>query len=200
LPELILLITTLLTSAFSAGFEWLYPVRVVATACALAYLWKHFNFKQLSIQAVPVLIGVGVFFLWIVLVPPSVDKSREFSAGLASVSSVAALGWIVIRVIGTTFIVPLAEELAFRGYLINVLSKNPAPGDKPYVFAWLPLIASSIFFGALHSQWIAGVLAGVAFGLARYFRGKIWDAVIAHMVANGLLAAYVLTTQQWSYW
>jgi CAAX prenyl protease-like protein len=138
--------------------------------------------------------------LWIALVPASTAQNAAFAAQLGTVSEGTALTWLALRALGATLIVPLAEELAFRGYLINVLSKRADSGEKTVSFALLPLLVSSVCFGALHSQWIAGILAGIAYGLARYVRGKVSDAVIAHAVTNGLLAAYVLTTQQWSYW
>lgn len=200
LPELVLLTTTLLTAALSAGFEWLYPLRVLATGVTLLWFWRRFALGRFSLHAAPVGIGVLVFLFWLQVVPVSDEQSKIFGEQLASVPATAATAWIVVRVIGASLIVPLAEELAFRGYLINLLSKPAQPGEKPCRLAFLPLLVSSVCFGALHNQWIAGTLAGMAYGLTRYLRGKVSDAVIAHAVTNGLLAAYVLLSQQWSYW
>ena len=35
---------------------------------------------------------------------------------------------------------------------------------------------------------------------AQYRRGQILDATVAHAVANGLLAAYVLIFGHWAFW
>lgn len=203
LPELVLLTTTLLTAALSAGFEWLYPLRVLATGLVLVWFWKRFDLGRFSLHATPVGIGVLVFLFWLAMVPPAPDASRLFGEQLAAAPAAGALAWLAIRTLGTALVVPLAEELAFRGYLINLLSRPAATGTAAHKYhglALLPLLVSSLCFGALHSQWIAGTVAGIAFGLARYRRGKVLDAVLAHAVTNGLLAAYVLLSGQWSYW
>ncbi|MBI1889339.1 MAG: exosortase E/protease, VPEID-CTERM system [Burkholderiales bacterium] len=201
LPELVLLCATLITLAFTASFDWLYPVRIAVAGLTLGVFWKRFNLGSLTVAVAPVMIGIAVFLLWISIVPASGETTEAFATDLKNNSPLLIAGWLAIRALGATLIVPLAEELAFRGYLINVLSKNEATsGTEKFHKAWLPLIISSVAFGALHSAWLAGALAGLAFGVARFIRGKVWDAVIAHMVTNGLLAIYVLSTQQWSYW
>ncbi len=67
-------------------------------------------------------------------------------------------------------------------------------------FTWLSFAVSSILFGVLHGNWVAGTVAGVAFAIALYRRGALSDAVVAHATANALLAAYVLATHSWSLW
>ncbi len=48
------------------------------------------------------------------------------------------------------------------------------------------------------SRWIAGTLAGLLYGAVYLRRGRIGDAVVAHAITNGLLAASVLVTGQWN--
>jgi Type II CAAX prenyl endopeptidase Rce1-like len=67
-------------------------------------------------------------------------------------------------------------------------------------FTWASFLISSLLFGAVHQQFVAGSLAGMFYALARYQRGKLTDAVIAHGVTNLLIAAVVLTTGNWSLW
>jgi CAAX prenyl protease-like protein len=109
-------------------------------------------------------------------------------------------GWILFRVLGAVITVPLAEELAFRGYLLRKLIASDF-GSVPFdSFTWTSFIVSSLAFGALHQSWVAGILAGTLFALAMYRRGRLADAIAAHATANVLLAVYVLTTGSWSLW
>jgi CAAX prenyl protease-like protein len=108
--------------------------------------------------------------------------------------------WIILRIAGAVVLVPIAEELAFRGYLLRKLVSADFEKVAFGHFTWLSFLGSSILFGVLHAQWKAGVLAGMMFAIASYRRGLISDAVVAHATANGLLAAYVLTTGHWSLW
>jgi membrane protease YdiL (CAAX protease family) len=52
----------------------------------------------------------------------------------------------------------------------------------------------------LHGRWLAGILAGMIYATAQYRRGQISDAIVAHAVTNGLLAAYVLGLGHWNFW
>ena len=103
------------------------------------------------------------------------------------------LVWLLFRMIGTSILVPYAEELAFRGFFQNWLAawfRNP----------WFALAVTSIAFGFVHSNVLAGALAGLAYGLVKIHRQNIWDAIFSHALTNFLLALYVLVTGYWSFW
>jgi exosortase E/protease (VPEID-CTERM system) len=200
IPFLVMLAATLLTSAMSAGFPWLYPLRVLATAAAMALLWRRFRLAPLAPRLLPVLAGVLVFVLWIVLVPLSADADRAFSANLFAVPAVWSAVWIALRVAGAVVVIPIAEELAFRGY-VPLFFRG---GDHAFIpggpIHWAPLIVSSLLFGALHSSWFAGALAGAVYYLVRQRSGRLWDSIVAHCTTNLLLSLYVLASGHWSYW
>src|SRR4029077_6171045 len=126
--------------------------------------------------------------------------NATFAAGIAGMTVGSKSVWLFFRVVGAVVTVPIAEELAFRGYLLRKLIADDfeqVPLDR---FTWVSFLASSILFGVLHGQWLAGILAGMVFSAAQYRRGFLADAVVAHSVSNALLSAYVLTTHDWSLW
>ena len=199
-PFVVLLASTLVTSALTAGFDWLYPLKVLATGAALWFFWRCYQFEQRSLTAEPFLVGALTFLGWILLVPASDEASTAFAIGLAAAPTAGASIWLVFRFIGSAITVPFAEELAFRGYLLSRLTgTRPTPGGT-VPFTWVSFVVSSLAFGVFHDAWIAGTLAGMAYAYARYRRGAISDAIVAHMTTNALLSGYVLLTQQWSYW
>jgi CAAX prenyl protease-like protein len=108
--------------------------------------------------------------------------------------------WLIFRIIGFVGVTPLVEELAFRGYLIRRLTTSEIQTIPPGNFSWLSMVISSGLFGALHQPWLPGMLAGILFALALRSRGRLGDAVLAHVIANGLLAATVLLTGRWYWW
>jgi exosortase E/protease (VPEID-CTERM system) len=199
-PMVVLLAATLLTSAFSAGFDWLYPLRVLATAAALWVFRASYRLAAFRVTAAPVAIGAGVFLLWLLLVPAPAEQSAELGAHLQGVPPWVAGAWVLFRFLGAAITVPLAEELAFRGYLLARLGGRAPTVQGALRFAWFPFLASSVLFGAFHGDWVAGILAGMAYAVARYRRGEIGDAVLAHMTTNALLSMFVLGTQRWAYW
>jgi CAAX prenyl protease-like protein len=116
------------------------------------------------------------------------------------VPAVAAALWLVARVVGSVVVVPVAEELAFRGYLLRRLIDADFTAVSPKHFTTASFLISSIVFGALHGRWLAGILAGMVYAGAQYRRGEIADAIVAHTVTNALLAAYVVIFGHWGFW
>ncbi len=98
-------------------------------------------------------------------------------------------------------LVPIAEELAFRGYLLRRLVSTDFETVGWRTFAGAPFVISSVAFGILHRErWLAGTIAGAIFALAQLRRGRIGDAIVAHAIANALLAAWVLVAGNWNLW
>jgi CAAX prenyl protease-like protein len=96
--------------------------------------------------------------------------------------------------------VPIAEELCFRGYLLRKLVSAEFESVDPRRFTWLSFLLSSILFGVLHRNWIAGILAGMGFAMLVYRRGRLTDAIVAHSACNAMVAAYVILTNSWGLW
>jgi CAAX prenyl protease-like protein len=98
-------------------------------------------------------------------------------------------------------VVPIAEELAYRGYLLRrMVAADFEAVNFRAVGAW-PLLLSSVAFGLAHgSMWLAGIAAGVVYGVVLIRTGRIGEAIVAHATTNGLLAAYVLLLNQWQLW
>ncbi|MDO9049396.1 MAG: exosortase E/protease, VPEID-CTERM system [Methylobacter sp.] len=199
-PLLVLMAASMVTSASSGGFDALYPLRVAAVAIVLYYFRKTYTSLGWRWTWQAPAIGAAVFMIWILL-EPDVDSSEiALSQGLAKLTSGPAAVWLVFRVLGSVITVPLAEELAFRGYLIRKLIAKDFENVPLGQFSWFSFMLTSVLFGLLHERWIAGTLAGMAYALALYRRGQIGDAVIAHMTTNALIAIFVLTQARWSLW
>jgi len=83
--------------------------------------------------------------------------------------------------IGAWILAPISEELLFRGWLQRTLSAG--------VNVWIALLMQAVIFGALHNyQGISGViqttLLGLAAGLLYLKTGRLWTAVLVHILAN----------------
>ena len=152
IPFLILIGTALLTGAVSSGgFDRLYGVRVICTGAALAYFAATYRKQGIlawgwSWHAVA--IGVAVFAMWMALEPlAGVDASQStvYSAEIGGISASLAALWLVLRAIGSVIVVPLAEELAFRGYLTRQLMAEDFTSVPMGKMTWFSCIASSYF-------------------------------------------------------
>jgi exosortase E/protease (VPEID-CTERM system) len=131
--------------------------------------------------------------------------SYETSAHAAIATAVAhlptteAFGLLALSLVGGAFAIPIAQELAFRGYLAR---KLVAPNFElvPFErFTWLAFVGSSIAFGIMEPNWLTGVFAGMIFAAAMYRRGLLSDAIVAHVTSSGLLFALAAITGKWSF-
>lgn len=202
LPFLTILAVGMLTTAASSEFEWLYPIRFLAAAAVLLALRKRYRTLDWRFSWFGPLIGVAVFVLWITLDQPLRAASGEaLPPALAAASSPLRVTWIAFRALAAIVTVPIAEELAFRGFLLRRLAARDFEGLPLSTFTWLGLGISSVAFGLLHGHlWLAGTLAGLLYAWAMIRRGRIGEAVIAHATTNALLACYVLTFHKWHFW
>jgi exosortase E/protease (VPEID-CTERM system) len=203
LPFLALTAITMLTQAFTSGFDILYPVRVVTVAAVLVSLWPELRRQEWRISPLAVAIGVVTFALWMILAPGETAATETVAANRDPMQ----LGqpwtalWLFFRVAGATLTVPIAEELFFRGFV----SRRCITADTDSVpigrFTWFSFLVASTAFGVLHGDaWIAGTVAGMLFAVAMYARGQLVDAIVAHATTNALLSGYVIATGSWSQW
>jgi exosortase E/protease (VPEID-CTERM system) len=198
LPFLIILAAGMVSRALSAGFEWLYGLRFVLAAGAL--WWFRETYKRLNWRCdwTGPAAGVLVFFLWILL---DSSSSSGMPAELAAATPAGAFLWIALRSLGAVLTVPVAEELAFRGFLFRRMISADFESVPWTRFSWAAFMGSSVLFGLLHgSRWISGVLAGGIYALAVLRRGRFSNAVVAHATTNALIAADVLLFHHWSLW
>jgi exosortase E/protease (VPEID-CTERM system) len=199
-PFLAILATGMISRATSGAFEWLYPVRVLATLGALWFFRRSYSRLDWKFGVPALCTGAAVFLLWIAADRIS-GKATPMPAALAGSSTMLRDGWIALRILGAVFTVPVAEELAFRGFLLRRVMKPDFDSVSFRDTSWLAILVSSILFGLMHGpRWPSGVIAGIAYAALIKGTGKMGDAVAAHAVTNGLLAVSVLCFGQWQLW
>ncbi len=201
-PFLMILATGMISRAATGDFEWLYPLRFFAAAGALWVFRRRYAGLDWKFGWFAPGVGALVFVLWIAFDRfANVHADDAIPSALAASSAPARMAWIVCRTLAAVLTVPIAEELAFRGYLIRRLMSPEFESISARSFTWFALLASSAAFGLLHGdRWFAATVAGVLYGLALVRRGRIGDAVAAHALTNALLAVYVLAFHQWHLW
>ncbi|NNJ73445.1 MAG: exosortase E/protease, VPEID-CTERM system [Enterobacterales bacterium] len=197
-PFILFLLTTLVLQMFEYEFDYLYGIKVVVAGIALIYFWRQYQFTKPNKWLEPILAGAIIAILWFFLSPIRPIADAQFSDQLLSLSTLALVAWSLLRLAGSWIVIPIIEELIFRGYILSRLSKQPFSTNKPIAFSWLALIISSALFALIHQALIAGFVAGVIFALVRYRSQGITEVIIAHSVANILVAAIAVSTGQWS--
>ena len=202
LPFLAILAAAMVAGAASAhGFEWFYALRVVAAGSVLWYFRDRYRELDWRVGWPAVALGALVFLIWIALEPLAGSLHVGEPWQLTYTSPLSRVAWLAFRILGGVITVPVAEELAFRGFLMRRLISPDFESVAWRTFAWVPFLISSIGFGLLHgNRWLAGSIAGMIYAAAMLRRGRIGEAAAAHAVTNALLAIYVLSTGNWQLW
>jgi exosortase E/protease (VPEID-CTERM system) len=198
MPFVAIMAAGMAARAMTGSFEWLYGLRIVAVAITLWIYRATYKSIDWRFDWTAPAAGLLIFALWLAL-----DRSGPgpMPPELAAASSTARISWILLRVIGATVTVPIAEELAFRGFLLRRFISPEFEAVSFRAFSWFALLASSVLFGLLHGQrWLAGTIAGLVFALVVTRRGRLGNAIIAHATANALIAAAVLMFHRWNLW
>jgi exosortase E/protease (VPEID-CTERM system) len=194
LPLIVLLVSSLLIRMLAARF-FLQAVAVPV----LATLW-YYRSTLLSLQWKPswfsVLEGAAVFV--VTAVATMIPGEVSVGTGLQHLSIPAVGIMLVLGLAGGGVAVPLAEELAFRGYLARKLVASDfenVPFDR---FTWRSFVGSSVAFGILQPYWLPGIFGGLIFAAAMYRRGLLSDAIVAHICSSGMLFALAVIAGKWS--
>jgi CAAX prenyl protease-like protein len=107
---------------------------------------------------------------------------------------------VALRVAGMALAVPVMEELFWRSYVMRRIDSRDFLAKDPRAVSALAFATACALFATEHTQWLAGLLAGAAYG-ALYMRSRnLWIPIVSHTTTNGTLAIWILATGNWRYW
>ena len=108
---------------------------------------------------------------------------------------------LALRLLRSFAIVPIVEELFWRGWMMRWVidpdfEKVPLGTYSARAF-WIV----AILFAAEHGPyWDVGLAAGILFNWWMVRTRSLGDLILAHAVANLSLSAYVVAAGKWEYW
>lgn len=200
MPLVVILAAGMIAHVLSAGFDLLYPLRLVSAAAVLWIFRGSYRNLVWGFSWRAVSVGIAVFVGWAVFAHFLVGTAA-MPEGLKQLSPAVRAAWVGARAAAAIITVPIAEELAYRGFLMRrIVSADFDAVDFKSV-SILAVVLSAIAFGITHgSLWLPGIVAGLAYGTLAVKTGKIGECVVAHATTNALVAVQVLLFQQWQLW
>jgi hypothetical protein len=155
-------------------------------------------------------LGIVIFVIWVLpdAIYPPYRQSWLFQNPLTGTiqSSLThqtqgdpfVLGWRVIRAV---FLVPIIEELFWRGWLMRWLISPRFDGVRLGTYKAQAFWITAVLFATEHGPyWDVGLVAGIAYNWWMVRTRSLGDCILAHAVTNGCLCGYVLATHRWEYW
>lgn len=189
---------------------WEYPLRVAILAAVIWFFSRRVLDLRMPYALGSIAVGALVFGIWIApdLLVPGWRQHWLFSNSITgTVQNRIPDGFemnamvIVFRAIRATLIVPIVEELFWRGWLMRWLinpdfQKVPLGAYTPSSF----LITAALFASEHGAYWEVGLIAGLIYNAWMIRTKSLGDCILAHAVTNGILSAYIVFANKWEYW
>jgi len=186
---------------------WIYPIKTLAVIAALLYYCRQYDELSWPLRlcfsslALSMTTGVFVYLAWVHM-DWAWAMQGERSAGYNPFPREDTAGYVLaaFRLFGAAIAVPIMEELFWRSFLMRYLISPrfetiPLGTITPLSFGLMVVL-----FGIEHDLWLAGMMAGTAYGLLLARTRNLWTCVIAHGITNVALGIHVLVTQEWYWW
>ena len=182
---------------------WIFPLQTLVCGLLLAYGWKHYELTRPAQPLFTTAIAVLVLAIWIAPQELLGAERRWEGFDPGFFGGGAAYGTNVgVRFIRLVIVVPLLEEIFWRGFLLRYLIKDDFTQVPFGTFSWTSFGVVTLFFGLAHMGpdfWPA-IITGALYNFVAYRTRSLASCVLAHAITNLLLGIYILRTGQWGFW
>lgn len=209
-----LVFTTLETQKwFGVGYEILYTLKILSVSALLIVFRKEypsFSTKGFGVGALAGIVGLAV---WIgldalqELIPGLPGLVNQIFGSRAGFDPWAGEGltplrtaFVAVRLAGLAVIVPLMEEIFWRGFLARFLVSDDFRSVPQGKFTSSSFAIVTLAFACVHPEFLAAIAWGAIINLVYLRTANLWACVVMHSVTNALLGAYILMTGNWQLW
>jgi membrane protease YdiL (CAAX protease family) len=228
-PFAVFLVLTALQGHWGEGLRyWVYLAKTIVGVALIWMMRPVVAEMRWAFSWEAVVVGVAVFVIWVGLDGwyPSLDElMRKYlcpllkSIGLeswcpqpaanklpwnpnAQFGQGSALAWVfvVVRILGSSIVVPPLEEVFYRSFLYRYIVKPDFLAVSLGTFQAVALVLTAVIFGFTHYEWLAGILCGFAYQGLVIWKRRLGDAMTAHAITNFLLGVWVVWRGVWHFW
>lgn len=128
-------------------------------------------------------VGLGIALLFInIFVITLIESTGYFDNAFGEFAEIAESlmgGSILLNILVVGIVVPIAEEVLFRGLVFKTLRKG-------FTLKWA-IIIQGILFGVFHMNLVQGFYAaflGIVFGYVVYKTKSLWTGIVLHITNN----------------
>ena len=106
-----------------------------------------------------------------------------------------------LRFARAALLVPILEELFWRGWLPRWIVNNDWEKVPPGTYTRAAFIITAVLFASEHGPyWEVGLLCGLIYNWWMMRTRSLGDVILVHAVTNAALSIFVLITKRWEYW
>jgi uncharacterized protein len=215
-PFVLFALVTMIESSGWLGlsYEIVYTVKTSLIAVALWTFRRHYPPFSTAGFRLAVVAGATGCLVWIVLaeaqsaipgmqqlldaILPGTRVAYDPFSGAGSVA--AGTAFVSVRLLGLAVVVPLMEEVFWRGFLARYLIADNFCDVPQGKFTRASFLIVTAAFALVHPEILAAVAWGAMINVLYRKTANLWACVVMHAVTNGLLGAYILATGNWQLW
>jgi uncharacterized protein len=191
--------------ALASPQYWLFPLQILVCSGLLFHYRKRYEELRISRGlALGALVGVIAFAVWIApqALFGAAPRLDGFHPHFFGADGPAYWTNLLARFVRMVVVVPLVEELFWRGFLLRYCIRDDFQRVPFGTFTWNSFLIVSIAFCFEHSfpDWPAALVTSVLYNWVAYRTRSLLACVVAHAVTNLVLGLYILKTQQWGFW
>lgn len=183
---------------------WVYPLQTLVCAGALIFYWRQYDFGARGGWWLALAGGVLVLAIW--LAPQELLRMAPRIEGFDPTvfEEDPVLYWltVVARFARLVVVVPLIEEIFWRGFLMRYLIKEDFKSVAFGAYTPLSFFGVAGLFMLVHgtADWPAAFLAGLIYNFIAIRTKSLGACVAAHAITNLGLGFYIMVTRQWGFW
>ena len=182
----------------------LYPLQTMICAGVLAVFWREYRLRPPQRAWIAMAIGVLVFALWVSPQAAFHRPARLEGFDPDVFAAQPGLYWtqMVMRLLRLVVVVPLLEEIFWRGFLLRYLINEEFEAVPFGTYTRMSNAVVAVGFMLEHSwaDWPAALATGLLYNFVAYRTRSLSSCILAHAITNALLGVYILMTRQWGFW
>ena len=190
-------------------WESVFRVGVLSLVIVL-FSWRVVSSLRIKHALGSVVLGLAVCLLWIgpdYLIPGwrehwlfqnSVMGTLKTSIPPAELADPLV---VILRIIRAALLVPILEELFWRGWLPRWIV-NPDWKKVPLgSYSVMAFVITAVLFATEHGPyWDVGLLCGFIYNWWMWRTKSLGDLILVHAVTNAALSGFVMITGEYQYW
>src|SRR5438132_4804606 len=179
---------------------WIYPAQTILCGALLIWFCRCYQFHRPKSVALTLLIGLAVFGIWIAPQYFLTFAPRPVGFDPTLLESNSATYWstILFRFLRLVVVVPLVEEVFWRGFLLRFVIDEHFERVPFGKFNWLSFAVVTVAFTFSHSRpdWPAAFITGALYNAVAYRTQSLASCVLAHAVTKLPRGFWVMQIRQ----
>jgi CAAX prenyl protease-like protein len=186
---------------------WVFPLQALVCGGVLAWFWRNYTFGPFRAMSLGFTVAIALLVLGIWISPQELfhfaPRKDGFDPTIFAQNPGLYGGVLGLRFLRLVVVVPLMEEVFWRGFLLRDFIDN-SDFTKVAFGTFTPtscvIVAGAFALAHWGPDFIPALVTGFLFNWVAYRTRSLGCCVLAHAITNLLLGCYILHTQQWGFW